>query len=254
MTTSIGRDRLLIDGEGFRTRRSGDQFTRAEMEALVQQEPSRFSANVLLRPVVESSLLPTVGYVGGPGEIRYLQHQAATLYPLLDVPRQTPIPRWSGTVISRWAERLLGRLRLTAEQVVDDDGTLAHAFLARAMPGDARQAIDALRKQLTRSAGVIGAAGKRIDPVLDRAIKGRMQRLGQVTDDIEAVILRHLKRRDDIAYSQFMRLAEGLRPHGKPQERVFTAATFLGRYGNAWLNSLFEVISAWAEGLPADSA
>ena len=81
-----------------------------------------------------------------------------------------------------------------------------------------------------------------------------MQRLGQVTDDIEAVILRHLKRRDDIAYAQFMRLSAGLLPHGKPQERVVTAASFLGRYGTAWLNALFEVISAWAESLPTDDA
>ena len=254
LTTSIGRDRLLIDGDGFRSRRSGDRFTVKQIDALLEKDPSRFSANVLLRPVVESALLPTVGYVAGPGEMRYLTGQSSALYPLLGVPRQTPVPRWSGTVVSRWADRLLGRLNITADAVLDDDGTLARTFLARAVPGDARQAIEALRGQISRSASVINAAGKRIDPVLDRAIKGRMQRLRQVTDDIEAVIMRHLKRRDNIAYSQFMRLAEGLRPQGKPQERVITSASFLGRYGNVWLNSLFEVISAWAESLPTDDA
>jgi len=254
MATAIGRDRILIDGEGFRMRRSGEQFTRDALVALMEREPERFSANVLLRPVVESALLPTVGYVGGPGELRYLEHQAAVLYPLLGVERQVPIPRWSGTVITRSSERLLGRLRITAEQVMADDGTLARQFLARAMPGDARQAIAALRGQLDRSSGVIAAAGKRIDPVLDRAIKGRMKRITALTDGVEAIVLRHLKRRDDIAWAQLQRLSGALLPHGKPQERVLTAATFLGRYGSAWLNALFEVISAWAEGLPTDPA
>ena len=50
---------------------------------------------------------------------------------------------------------------------------VARALLERDFPGDARQAIDALRKQIARSAGVVAAAGKRIDPVLDRALKGR---------------------------------------------------------------------------------
>ena len=254
VTTSVGRDRVLIDGDGFRTRRSGERFTARQIEALLEKDPSRFSANVLLRPVVESALLPTVAYVAGPGEMRYLERQVATLYPLLGVTRQTPVPRWSGTIVVRSAERLLGRLHVTADAVMGDDGTLARSFLERAMPGDARQAIEALRGQIGRSAGVINVAGKRIDPVLDRAIKGRMDRLRQVTDDIEAVILRHLKRRDDIAYAQFIRLSEGLRPHGKPQERVLTSASFLGRYGNVWLNSLFEVISAWAEAVPTDTA
>ena len=146
------------------------------------------------------------------------------------------------------------RLRITADAVLSDDGTLARALLERDFPGDARQAIDALRKQVNRSAGVIGAAGKRIDPVLERAIAGRMQRLGQVTDDIEGVILRHLRRRDQIAHGQFVRLSSGLRPHGKPQERVLSAPSLLGRYGNVWLNSIFEVISAWAENIPQDVA
>src|SRR5262249_48939509 len=142
----------------------------------------------------------------------------------------------------------IGRLRITADAVLSDDGTLARALLERDFPGDARQAIDALRKQLTRSSGVIGAAGKRIDPVLDRAIKGRMQRLGQVTDSIEAVIQRHLRRRDNIAHGQFMRLLESFRPNGKPQERVLTAANFLGRFGGEWLAALNEAVSAWAVG------
>jgi hypothetical protein len=50
-----------------------------------------------------------------------------------------------------------------------------------------------------------------------------------------------------------VRLARDLRPHGKPQERVFTAATFLGRYGDAWLNGVFESVAAWAEGVPRDT-
>lgn len=250
LAAAAGRDRLVVDGDGFRTRRSGERFSRSAIEALLEREPSRFSANVLLRPVVESALLPTVAYVAGPGEMRYLDRQASALYPLLGVPRQPPVPRWSGTVIGRSAERLLGRLRITADAVLEDDGTLARAFLERAVPGDARQAIDALHKQITRSAGVIAAAGKRIDPVLERAIKGRMQRIGQVTDDIEKVIRRHLRRRDDIAYAQFVRLAQGLRPRGKPQERVLITPSMLGRYGDAWLNSVFEVVSTWAEELP----
>lgn len=251
--TAAGRDRLLIDGEAFRARRSGERFSRRQLEQLLEHEPERFSANVLLRPVVESALLPTVAYVAGPGELRYLQAQSSALYPLFDVPRQTPLPRWSGTVIERWAERLLARLHLDVDAVLEDDGRVARAVLERDFPGDARQAIDALRRQIAQSGSVIAAAGKRIDPVLDRAVKGRVQRLDLVSEDLEKVFLRHLRKRDTIAHVQYVRLAEGLRPHGQPQERVLTAATFLGRYGDAWLNGVFESVSAWALGVPKDA-
>ena len=250
LSTSAGRDRLLIDGEGFRARRSGDRFTGTQVERLLEREPERFSANVLLRPLVESALLPTVAYVAGPGELRYLEGQSSALYPLLDSPRQQPVPRWSGTVVERWAERLLDRLHLEAGSVLADDGSLARTVLERDFPDDARQAIDALRHQIARSGPVLSAAGDRIDAVLDRAVKGRMRRLDLVTDDLEKVFLRHLRKRGTIAHAQYVRLAGGLRPRGKPQERVLVAPSFLGRYGDAWLKALFASISAWAESPP----
>jgi bacillithiol biosynthesis cysteine-adding enzyme BshC len=250
VVTAAGRDRLLIDGDRFRARRSGERFTRAQLDDLLAREPERFSANVLLRPVVESALLPTVAYLGGPGELRYLERQAVALYPLLDVPRQIPVPRWSGTVVEQWAERLLGRLHLDLDAVLNDDGAVARSVLERDFPRDAREAIDALRRQISSSTHRIAAAGKRIDPVLERAVTGRMQRLDQISEDLEKILLRHLRKRDDIAHAQYVRLARGLRPRGKPQERVLTAANFAGRYGDAWLNGVFESVAAWAEDAP----
>jgi len=40
---SAGRDRLIADGEAFVTRRGGERFTRAELLALLDAEPERFS-------------------------------------------------------------------------------------------------------------------------------------------------------------------------------------------------------------------
>ena len=68
----LGRDRLMRQGARFTTRRGKNEYDLPRLEALAAREPERFSPNVLLRPVVESALLPTVAYLGGPGELRYL--------------------------------------------------------------------------------------------------------------------------------------------------------------------------------------
>ncbi|HEY3934705.1 MAG TPA: bacillithiol biosynthesis cysteine-adding enzyme BshC [Gemmatimonadales bacterium] len=250
MTSAAGRDRLMIDGPAFRTRRSGERFTLLELESLLQREPERFSANVLLRPVVEAALLPTVAYAAGPAEERYLDKQSIALYARFDVVRQVPVPRWSGTVIAPWAERLLERLGIDAGQVLHDDGALARTILERDFPADARQALDALTKQIARSAGVVGAAGKRIDPVLVRAIAGRMQRLNEITEQIDSSLQRHLRRRTNIAHAQYQRLLQGLRPRGNPQERILINPVFLGRFGAAWLNAVYDAAQRWADALP----
>ena len=116
----MGRDRLRPEGGGFITRRSGESFTRAQLDQIARDQPERLSPNVLLRPVVEAALLPTVAYVGGPAELEYLP-MAAPLYQVVGggVERQAPVPRWSGVLVeggwtscsrvTDWASRISRR-------------------------------------------------------------------------------------------------------------------------------------------------
>lgn len=246
LETVTGRDRLVADGTAFRTRRSGDRFTAQELESLLDQEPDRFSANVLLRPVVERALLPTIAYVAGPAEYRYLTAQVAALYPAFDLVAQVPVLRWGGTLIEPWVERLLDRLGVTADAVVSDDGPLARAILQRDLSPVVVQGLAALRDAIAASEAALTGAGHAIDPVLTRAVAGRGRKLLAVADDLERLFERHLRKRDDIAYAQWRRVRDALRPEGAPQERRLTAATFLARYGRGWLDLIVAATDHWA--------
>jgi bacillithiol biosynthesis cysteine-adding enzyme BshC len=251
LETAAGRERLLVDGDGFRARRSGDRFSAPEIEALLDAAPERFSANVLLRPVVERRIVPTVAYVAGPGEYRYLTAQAAALYAAFDTTPQVPVPRWGGTLVEPWVERLLGRLDVTAEAVLADDGTIARSILRRDLPPAVTGQVAALRETIARAVQRLGQEGHALDPVLDRAVEGRGRKLTAVADDLERLFERHLRKRDDIAHAQLRRVLDALRPGSAPQERHLTAATFLARYGKAWLDRIVAATDAWAAGYSA---
>ena len=80
----------------------------AEMLHRITSEPEQFSANVLLRPVVQDYLLPTLAYVGGAAEIAYFG-QGAVVYKAL-LGRATPIlPRFSATIVETKPQALLER-------------------------------------------------------------------------------------------------------------------------------------------------
>lgn len=245
---SAGRDRLVVDGDEFVTRRGGERFTTSDLHHLLAHEPGRFSANVLLRPVVEAAILPTVAYLAGPGEHRYLSRQAAHLYPLLGVAPQRPVPRWGGTVVDAVASRLLGRLSLSAEAVLGDDGTIGRGVLRRDLPAAVPPALERLRTAIAESAAVLTRDGEGIDPVLTRAIESRRRRLASTADDLERLLERHLKKRDDIAYRQYRRLRTRLMPLDSPQERVLGVAGALGRWGDRWLEAAATAATRWAAG------
>src|SRR5688572_17292452 len=64
--------------------------------AAATAEPGSLSPNVLLRPVVERALLPTVAYVAGPGEIAYFA-QVSAVSDAIDADAPLAVPRWSAT-------------------------------------------------------------------------------------------------------------------------------------------------------------
>lgn len=246
LETDLGRDRLIVDGDGFAGRRTGTTYSREEAFALLERAPEQWSANVLLRPVVEAALLPTVAYVAGPGEYRYLTQQAFALYPLLGVTPQRPVPRWSATLVDDWADRVLERLGVSAEALLHDDGTMGRQILRRDLPADVPIALDALRKAVDHASATLTRAGHEIDAVLDRAVQSRDRRLRAVTDDLERLFERHLRKRSDIAYAQYRRLRDALRPGEGPQERLLGAPSFLARFGHGWTDAVAEATRAWA--------
>lgn len=87
-------ERTLVFAQGDRgARRRVVRASMAELEAL-ERAPERFSPSALLRPVVQDAVLPTIAYVGGPTELRYLE-QTDELYAWAGVPRPRALPRVS---------------------------------------------------------------------------------------------------------------------------------------------------------------
>jgi len=250
-----GRDRLVrVAPERFTTRRSGESFMLADLLAMLETTPERFSANVLLRPVVEAALLPTVAYVAGPGEARYLTRQAHALYPLLEVVPQAVVPRWGGTIVDATSDRLLDRVGLEVAQVTGGGNAVEHEILLRDMPPEAIAALATLERTIDDTAGVLVEAGTRIDAVLDRAVQGRTGRMQGITRDLRHLFRRHLKRRDDITWSQYQRLRHRLAPDGAPQERIITVAAALGGWGSAWMDTVVQATEQWARTILEASA
>lgn len=242
-----GRDRLIRRGDNhFMTRRGGEVFAHDELLRMLEAAPERFSANVLLRPVVEAALLPTVAYVAGPGEAKYLTEQAVAIYPHLGVSPQAVVPRWSGTVVDATSERLLRRTGLTPNQVQRGGSALERELLLRDLPPAAQEAIARLTEALVVARDELVPISHSVDPVLDRAITGRVGRMSGLAREIEKVMLRHLKRRDDIVWSQYQRLRRRLSPTGIPQERVISVGPALALWGGDWVAGVKEETERWA--------
>jgi bacillithiol synthase len=194
------------------------------------------SPNVLLRPIAESVILPTVAYVAGPGELAYFA-QVTAVADALGVPAPLGVPRWSGLVIEPRIAELLERRRLTVDDLrADPHGAETH-YAQAAMPEALRASLDALRDAVSRCLHTVRVAadGLALPPASVDTTQGSIDhRIERLERRVRAAI----KRRDGAVMAEFATLRAALHPLGEPQERVLSFIAMLAREGPALLDGV----------------
>ncbi|HWC72299.1 MAG TPA: bacillithiol biosynthesis BshC [Gemmatimonadales bacterium] len=241
----LGRDRLRQEGGEFVTRRSGERFTRAQLEQIATDAPERLSPNVLLRPVIEAALFPTLAYVGGPGEMEYLP-ESAPLFARLGVTPQAHVPRWSGVIIEARVDKVLTKHGLTPADFNEQPGALESRLAKAELPPDLAASLEALRADVASRFARISGEVQQVDPTLERTVESARNAALAGTNEIEKKLVASLKRAQGTLVSQLTRARAALAPFGKPQERVLTVASFLARYSGSLLEEIEREVARWA--------
>jgi hypothetical protein len=126
---------MNVDGKREPIRAAGDEFAAGgitispgELLHAIDQTPELFSPNVLLRAIVQDTLLPTVAYIGGPAEIAYMA-QVEVVYGKLMNRMPAILPRPGFTLVLPHVARLLKKYGLSLSDILQGRQRLA-AILA----------------------------------------------------------------------------------------------------------------------------
>ena len=244
---SLGRDRLVPENGHFVARRSGERWSLAELSALLESDPERFSPNVLLRPIVEASILPTLVYVAGPGELAYFP-QSTPLYECCDVIPQLPISRWSGRIVEGKIAKVLAKFEIVAEDLASPEGQLEAKLASGDMPAEGVTAFAKLRQGLQTHYHAIESAAVSIDPTMRKAVQAARNTSLAASKDLEKRLVAHLKSHNETLTNQIAKARNHLFPMGKPQERVLNIMPYLVRYGPTLIDELFDACRRWYGG------
>lgn len=238
-----GRDRLLVDGKALIARRSRERFSLEALQQIAATEPGRLSPNVLLRPVIESALLPTVAYMAGPGELRYWE-LTPPVYSRMRIHRQQPTPRWNGLIVEPRVNRVLEKFETTLEELLAP-GRLEQRVVRDRLPEAAQRTIAGLHRAIDQHYAALSEAAVGIDPTLEQPVRKARDRGQRDLDQVEHRLMTHLKRRVGTELAQIQRARTALRPLDLPQERVYGLPPFLARYGPGLLRELADTCRGW---------
>jgi len=125
------------------------------------------------------------------------------------------------------------------------------------MPPEITEVVASLRQTIDEGYDVLLDEGSRIDPTMAKPVEGSRRQALAAVDHIDKRLRGHLKQREKTELKQIGHAREALLPGGKPQERVVSVASYRARYGDEFLTSVGEAITAWydaaLEGEPVPS-
>lgn len=236
-----GRERLLREDGGWVLRTSGRRLSDDALWNLWEQNPGRFSPNVVLRPVVESAVFPTLAYVGGPGEVRYLA-QTGRLFESHDVGMPLVFPRLSVTLLESKVSKVLERFGLEVDSFRRPVHELISAAVHADVPEEVREGLSGLRAALQGGYQSLHDAAAAVDPTLQSPIFNARNEAFRGLSEVEKKIRQHVKMRQESELEQIEKAAMNLAPLGKPQERVLNVHQYLARYGEELIGAILAAV------------
>lgn len=234
------RHAIRITAPGFTLGERG--VSAADLLAEARGHPERFSPNVLLRPLVQDTLFPTVAYVGGPSELAYLG-QLRGVYEHFGIPMPLVVPRSTATLLDSAAARFLQRYGLPLDAMQAQDESVLNRLLEAQLPPGVEAAFQDAHDCVGLKMQALIDALPALDPTLEGAARST---LGKIEHDLRTLhnkIIHAAKRRDETLRRQFVRTRSLTFPHGHLQERTLGFLHFLNRYGPALIDVLDRSLS-----------
>jgi bacillithiol synthase len=229
---SVGPGKFLIGKE---------EVGRQELIDKSASSPHSFSPNVLLRPVVQDYVLPTLAYIGGAAEVAYFA-QAGVVYKELAA-RITPIlPRFSATLIGQKAQELLEKYRLAVPDVFHGPEALRETIGAHLLPANLQTSFDQATAAVERSMKAVRESLAKLDKTLVESAENAESKMIYQITNLRARASRAELRQSEVIGRHAEALSNALYPEKTLQEREYAGIYFLAKHGRELLHGLLDTI------------
>jgi bacillithiol biosynthesis cysteine-adding enzyme BshC len=229
-------EEFVIGGEA-----GAEKLSSAELLDRIARAPENFSPNVLLRPVVQDYLLPTLAYTGGAAEAAYFA-QVGAVYEII-LGRVTPIvPRFSATLVEPKVERWLQKYDITVPDTFHGAEALGQKLASHTLPAGLQEAFERANQSVEESFSGLQEALAKLDPTLVEASQTGASKVRYQLDRLRERAMAAELRRSEVVRRHAEILSQTLYPENALQERGIAGIYFVAKLGTELLQSLHDTL------------
>ena len=224
---------------------NSERISLSNLKVVAKERPLDLSSNVLLRPIVQDTLLPTVAYVAGPSELAYFG-QAQVLYAAFGRPMPVVFPRAAFTLVDRRVHRLMEKYRVSVEDVWQGREHLNRKIAAAGFSEGGAEGWSERFDQSERDlVGLLERLRRDIevlDATLLDSLKHAEEKMKYQMERLRGKISRAALQKSELLARHEETLLRFLTPRKDLQEREVSGVYFLGHAGYELLDRLLSRI------------
>jgi bacillithiol biosynthesis cysteine-adding enzyme BshC len=229
LITDGERRALERRGTGFGVKNGSRVFSLEELLEIAAQVPERFSPNVLLRPLIQDHLFPTLAYVGGSSELAYFA-QAEVLYRHFGKRMPAIWPRNAFTLVEPDVVSEMQRLGIEAQDCFGGKPFLTAKVIGKGY-SKAVAGVEQLERHLEQVFEEIRPEISALEPPLAKALDTARRKISHNTGRLKSSIIRLEAERNSSVLNALDRLLDCCMPNRNLQERELGIHYFLALYG-----------------------
>ncbi|MTI88759.1 MAG: bacillithiol biosynthesis cysteine-adding enzyme BshC [Balneolaceae bacterium] len=223
-----GRVKIQKDGSGWKA--ADTNWNHEQLLQAIEDQPHAFSPNVFMRPILQDKLLPTLGYVAGPGEIAYYA-QMKKLYHEFDLEMPVIFPRLSITLIESGISRITEKLPFDFSDYSKRIEDLEKEFVEQADTPDLEAVFGKWKQDIQSTTERPSKVINEIDPTLDGTVGKTIAGFSNELDKLKGKVYRSIKQQEVTQIKRIEKIKVNLFPDGGLQERSVSPVYFMNKYG-----------------------
>ena len=211
------RERIFEEEGLYKVLNTNLTFSKKEMQQELENNPQKFSPNVILRPLYQETILPNLAYIGGPGELSYWL-QLKELFSNYNTPFPVLVLRDLYTILSPKVLRQIEKLNLTLEDFFLDEKALIEQYIKK--NNISQLNIKKQLEQLDQIKEEIIQQTQNLDASSVNTVEITFHKFNKELNKIEKKVLKNTKKKEETNLNKISKIKERILPNGKLAERL----------------------------------
>ncbi|MCU0414291.1 MAG: bacillithiol biosynthesis cysteine-adding enzyme BshC, partial [Ignavibacteriaceae bacterium] len=223
----------------YRLRRKRKSFTQEQLLELLENEPDKFSPNVLLRPICQDYLFPTAFYVAGPSEISYFA-QIKPLYELYNITQPMIYPRSSATILENAIGNSLEKYSVSINEIFLDVENVKKRIINSVEETSVDEMFNGITSQIETTFDQLKEKLIDLDKTIADSSNRYRDKILSTVNELKSKAEKAQQKKYEVTLRQIDRAAVHLFPNSNLQEREINFVYFANKYGEDFLKKIFD--------------